>query len=737
MRGGCLKLLFAAVLLAGCAETKYVPDGQYLLDEVKVTVDSHNRDITPTRMKSYVRQQANALWLSVAKLPLMTYSLSGRDSTKWINRLLRNMGEQPVLYDSAMAAQTCNDLQQMLRNNGYFDGRVELWTKTKGKKLKAIYKLYPGAPYYLGNVDYQIADEGIVSLLQLDNPKMWGLQTDQQFMADNLDRERKRITTLLNDKGYFRFHKEFIRYEADTLGGNRRVNVKLLLAADKTAEGKDTLHTRYKMRSVDFESGSPQDTVIHLRKKVLTESTYIRPNDYYSGNGLQNTYSHFGRLGAVKYTNISFREVPDTALLDCKIQLQTNKPSTLSFQPEGTNTAGDLGAAASLTYQNRNVFHGSENLSIELRGAYEAIKGLEGYSNQDFIEYSVETRLQFPRFLMPFLSYDLRRRVNATSEVSLLYDLQDRPEFHRRLVSAAWRYRWTPQDRNIQYQLDLIDINYVFMPWISQTFRDLYLADVSSRNAILRYNYQDLFITKLGFGFAYNNGRIALKTNLETSGNGLDALSRLVDAKRNEQGQRQVFNIAYAQYIKGDIDITRNIRLDNTNQLVLHVGLGIAYPYGNSTLLPFEKRYFSGGANSVRGWSVRGLGPGKFKGHDGRIDFINQTGDMKLDLNAEYRTHLFWKLDGAMFIDAGNIWTLRDYADQPGGKFSLKELPSQLAASYGMGFRFNFDYFIVRFDLGMKAVNPAYADEDEEHYPIIHPRLGRDFAFHFAVGLPF
>ena len=737
MRGRCLKLLFAAVLVAGCAETKYVPDGRYLLDEVKVTVDGHNRDITPTRMKSYVRQQANAQWLSVAKLPLMTYSLSGRDSTKWINRLLRGMGEQPVLYDSVMAAQTCNDLQQMLRNNGYFDGRVELWTKTKGKKLKSIYKLYPGEPYYLGNVDYQIADEGIVSLLQLDNPKLWGLQTGQQFIADNLDRERKRITTLLNDRGYFRFHKEFIRYEADTLGGNRQVNVKLMLAADKTAEGNDTLHTRYKMRNVDYESGSPKDTVIHLRKKVLTESTYIRPGDYYSGNGLQNTYSHFGRLGAVKYTNISFREVPDTALLDCRIQLQTNKPSTLSFQPEGTNTAGDLGAAASLTYQNRNVFRGAENLSIELRGAYEAIKGLEGYSNQDFIEYSVEARLKFPRFLMPFLSYDLRRRVNATSEVSLLYDLQDRPEFHRRLVSAAWRYRWMPQDKNIQYQLDLIDINYVFMPWISQTFHDLYLADVSSRNAILRYNYQDLFITKLGFGFSYNNGRIALKANLETSGNGLDALSRMIDAKQNDQGQRQVFNIAYAQYIKGDIDITRNIRLDYTNQLVLHVGLGIAYPYGNSTLLPFEKRYFSGGANSVRGWSVRGLGPGKYKGHDGRIDFINQTGDMKLDLNAEYRTHLFWKLDGALFVDAGNIWTMRDYADQPGGKFSLKDLPAQLAASYGMGFRFNFDYFIVRFDLGMKAVNPAYADEDEEHYPIIHPRLSRDFAFHFAVGLPF
>jgi len=170
---------------------------------------------------------------------------------------------------------------------------------------------------------------------------------------------------------------------------------------------------------------------------------------------------------------------------------------------------------------------------------------------------------------------------------------------------------------------------------------------------------------------------------------------------------------------------------------VAHLGFGIAYPYGNSTVLPFEKRYFSGGANSVRGWSVRSLGPGKYKERDGRINFINQTGDMKLDLNLEYRTHLFWKLGGAAFIDAGNIWTLRDYDIQPGGQFRLSDLPSQLAVSYGLGVRFNFDYFILRFDLGMKAVNPAYETDEDEHYPLLHPRFSRDYAFHFAVGLPF
>ena len=188
--------------------------------------------------------------------------------------------------------------------------------------------------------------------------------------------------------------------------------------------------------------------------------------------------------------------------------------------------------------------------------------------------------------------------------------------------------------------------------------------------------------------------------------------------------------------MKFDFDFTKQIRFDTHNVLALHGAFGIAYPYGNSTVLPFEKRYFSGGANSVRGWGVRELGPGKFKGTDGRIDFINQTGDMKLDLSAEYRTFLFWKFDGAAFIDAGNIWTLRSYAEQPGGQFKISEFYKQIAVAYGVGLRLNFGYFILRFDMGMKAINPAY-ENHKEHYAFLNPDFGRDFSFHFAVGLPF
>ena len=739
-----LHIITVLLFLSACSTTKYVPDGEYLLGTVEVKDYEHHADVNTTLLRDYVRQRPNARWFSLYKLPLATYSLSGRDTTKWINRTLRAMGEAPVLFDSLSALQTCADLEQQLRNEGFLQARVDMAVSQKGRKKKSVsYGLHPGEPYTIGRLRYVIADTAIATMLATDSTRRL-LREGMTFNVATLDAERKRITSLLADSGYYRFHKEYITYRADTVAsvGKKQIDLTLHLALPVNDEGQSEsanplqqAHRRYTIRNITYSSGNPQDSVIHLRRHVLTECTHLQEGDYYRSSALQNTYNHFGRLQAVKYTNITLTPVDDS--LDCHIQLQTNKPSTISFQPEGTNTAGDLGAAASLTYQNRNLFRGSEVLSVELRGAYEAIRGLEGYSNQDFMEYSVGAKLQFPRFLMPFVYHDLRRIANATSEVSLLYDLQDRPEFHRRLVSATWRYRWSFPHRHDRFQLDMLDLNYVFMPWISDTFKKEYLDNDNSRNAILRYNYEDLFITKIGFGYAWSNGGTALKTNIETSGNVLLLGAKTFGAEKDKNGHYRLFNIAFAQYAKVDLDLSHAVRLDRDNQLVLHVGLGIAYPYGNSTVLPFEKRYFAGGANSVRGWTVRTLGPGRYKERDGRINFINQTGDMKLDLNAELRSRLFWKFSGAAFIDAGNIWTLRSYESQPGGQFRPSELLDQLAASYGLGLRLNFDYFILRFDLGMKAINPAYKTEQEEHFPIIHPRFSRDYAFHFAVGMPF
>ena len=700
------------LLTTACSTGKYVQEGEYILDKVAVVSDQSDYNAAP--LSQYVRQKEKPKLFSLFRNPF---------------------SRKPVIYDTLQARLSCQDLMTAVQNEGYMNAGVSLYTETKGKKLKATYLLHPGQPFLIGKVNYDIQDEGIQQLLHLDQTDNQQIKPGMRFTVETLDNERKRIAGLLSDNGYFRFNKDFIHFTADTVMGRKDIALTLQLRKYKPNNNSPEVdHTRYLIRDVLFQSNDSDR--IHLRKQVLLNATAIKAGRPYDASALQRTYNNFARLQAVKYTNIKFAEVPDTNLLDCHIQISTNKPSTISFQPEGTNTAGDLGAAASITYTNRNLFHGSEQLSIEFRGAYEAITGLEGYQDQNYTEFSVETKLVFPRFLAPFLSKSFRRRQTASSEWAVSWNFQNRPEFHRRVFSSAWRYRWSEPKHHLNYRFDLLDLNYVYMPWISSTFKRDYLDNAENRNAILRYNYEDIFIMKAGFTVSYTDGVDAVRANFESAGNLLNGVSKGFGFKTNSQGQHTLFNIAYAQYVKLDFDYTHLFQFDKRNALALHAGLGVAYPYGNSTVLPFEKRYFSGGANSVRGWSVRELGPGKFKGTDGRIDFINQTGDVKLDLNAEYRSSLFWKLQGALFIDAGNIWTLRNYAEQPGGQFKFTEFYKQIAASYGMGLRLNFDYFILRFDVGMKAVNPAYESE-KEHWSIFHPKLSRDFDFHFAVGLPF
>lgn len=700
------------LLTTACSTGKYVQEGEYILDKVAVVSDQSDYNAAP--LSQYVRQKEKPKLFSLFRNPF---------------------SRKPVIYDTLQARLSCQDLMTAMQNEGYMNADVSLYTETKGKKLKATYLLHPGQPFLIGKVNYNIQDEGIQQLLHLDQTDNQQIKPGMRFTVETLDNERKRIAGLLSDNGYFRFNKDFIHFTADTVMGRKDIALTLQLRKYKSnSNSPEVDHTRYLIRDVLFQSNDSDR--IHLRKQVLLNATAIKAGRPYDASALQRTYNNFARLQAVKYTNIKFAEVPDTNLLDCHIQISTNKPSTISFQPEGTNTAGDLGAAASITYTNRNLFHGSEQLSIEFRGAYEAITGLEGYQDQNYTEFSVETKLVFPRFLAPFLSKSFRRRQTASSEWAVSWNFQNRPEFHRRVFSSAWRYRWSEPKHHLNYRFDLLDLNYVYMPWISSTFKRDYLDNAENRNAILRYNYEDIFIMKAGFTVSYTDGVDAVRANFESAGNLLNGVSKGFGFKTNSQGQHTLFNIAYAQYVKLDFDYTHLFQFDKRNALALHAGLGVAYPYGNSTVLPFEKRYFSGGANSVRGWSVRELGPGKFKGTDGRIDFINQTGDVKLDLNAEYRSSLFWKLQGALFIDAGNIWTLRNYAEQPGGQFKFTEFYKQIAASYGMGLRLNFDYFILRFDMGMKAINPAYESE-KEHWSIFHPKLSRDFDFHFAVGLPF
>lgn len=765
-----LWLLALSLMVTGCSPVRFLSEGEMMLDNIELRAD--DEDISTTTLGGYVRQHPNAKWFNLFKVPLGVYCLSGRDSTRRLNRFFQRIGEAPVVYDSIQAQRTSSDMQAAVRNLGFLNSTVKLHERRKRQRVKLTYDVESGDCYVVSRFARRVDDPALDSILRRDSQKTL-LYEGMAFDVNQLEEERSRITSLFQNAGYYHFNKSFVRFEADTTIGHHQVALTLVIPLYR-ASATDTLqpHPRYHIGRVNYLTDLEtrifqqerdhldslvvrslhfyQKSEMTLRPTFLVNKTDLRPGKLYREADVQSTYSNLSSLSAVMGANVTMEPSPTSPdTLNAFVSIVSAKRHGVSAEIEGTNSAGDFGAAVSMGYQNRNLFHRSALLSLQLRGAFEAIKGLEGYTDQNYFEYSAEASLNFPEFMLPFLSRPFKRSVKAQSIVSLMYDSQDRPEFHRRVLTAAWRYRWNRFNQQRQHRVDLVDLNYVFMPWISKTFSDEYLSANDSRNALLRYNYENLFIVKSGYSFqytslppgvqntTYGSNAFSIRFGLESAGNLLYGLSQLLDAQYSENlGSYTLFNIAYAQYVKGDFDFVKSFRIDERNSFAFHLGAGLAFPYGNSTILPYEKRYFSGGANSVRGWSVRGLGPGRFVGTDGRIDFIRQTGDMKLDASMEWRTHLFWKIDGAAFVDAGNIWTLREYKEQPGGQFDVENFWKQIAVAYGLGIRLNFGYFILRLDGGMKAVNPAY-ESGPDRYPAIHPNLGRDFQLHFAVGLPY
>ena len=746
------------MLLVSCSTSKFIPEEHYLLDEVSIVSDTE--EVDPSLFTSYIRQNPNAKWFNLVKVPMHIYCLAGKDSDHSFNRFLRRLGDAPVIYDASVAEKSQREIEKAVRNMGYMRAQVHLDTEVKKRKIKVSYRIEAGRPYTIKHIAYNINDTKIYDYIEKDSLASL-LKPGMSFDVVALDNERQRITKMLQNNGYYKFNKDFIVYQADTVRNTFQVNLTMkLLPFQLRKEDEPTKHQQYTIRNVNFlanENASDSLTYkglnyfyqnrLFIRPNTLATFNYIRPHDFYKEQDVQKTYTSMGRLRALKYTNIRFDEVMqnDSAMLDANIALTKAKNQSLSFEIEGTNSAGDLGAAASLTFQHRNVFRGSETFTIKARGAYEAITGLqEGYESDDYREYGIEASLNFPEFKFPFLSSSFKQKIRATSEVGIDFNSQNRPEFTRTLASASWGYRWV-DNKNSQHRFDLLDVNYVYVPWKSENFK-AYLENLTDRNSILIKSYEDQLIVRMGYTYTYNSANdrthsskrrnsYSIRMNLEEAGNLLYITSKAIHSSPKEDKGYVIANIPFAQYIKGDIDYARHWKIDERNSFVFHIGAGIAYPYGNSQILPFEKRYFSGGPNSVRGWSVRSLGPGSYQGKEGNMNYVNHTGDIKLDINLEYRTHLFWKFNGAAFIDAGNIWNIRDYRGQEEGTFHFNRFYKQLAVAYGLGIRFDLDFLIIRFDGGMKAINPMKTGKNK--YPFLHPRFNRDFAFHFAVGYPF
>lgn len=762
-----------AALLCGCSSEKFLGEGQTVLSSIKVV--SSDKEINAKNYDRYIAQHPNSKWFGLVKVPLGIYCVAGKDTSH--HHTLHRLGEAPVVYDSAMTQSSLSELRNAMASLGYLHASAEMREQHKAYKTKVEYTLHPGQRYFIDEIKWDIENELFSNIIRKDSAASL-LYIGMPCDMNKLSEERDRIVKLLQDNGYFNVNRDFVSFTADTTTLSRNVSLNVRVSYASGARDSIKAYTQYHIGRVNFFYDINEDSVkngtlskgttiddgnggvIHtyghsiLRNKTVLRNVYFRSGDIYKQSSIQNTYRRLASLAPGDFASVRLSEANSTRTgkkdeLDANIFFNTRDINSVGFEVEGTNMAGDLGVAAALSFENRNVFHGAETFDIKLRGAYEALNGLKGYNNKEnYVELSVEANLKMPLLVRPF-SHHRRMASVLNSELSVLYNTQDRPEFHRRTLAAGIRYSWNSWQNKMQHRLDLISLNYVFMPWISDKFRHDYLENNTSRNSVLRYSYEDLFIMRSAYNFVFNSkgnsslrpidyssNSYRIRLGVETAGNLFYLFSKLFNGSKNEDGHYKLFNVAFAQYAKLDFDIVKNLVIDERNAIALHADLGLAIPYGNASVVPYEKRYFSGGANSVRGWSVRGLGPGTYSGKDGKVDFINQTGNIKFDANAEYRTFLFWKLHGAVFVDCGNIWTTRDYPDQPGGKFKFDSFWKQLAAAYGVGLRLNLDYFVLRFDGGMKAVTPHYHDT-KSHFPIIHPNFSRDFTFHFAVGLPF
>lgn len=770
-----------SLLLSSCNVTKYVPDGQYLLDEVKIT--TKDKDLKDTDFSIYLRQQPNLKLFNFIPFNLGLYSISSPDTTLWINRFLQKIGDAPVIYDSTLVKSSAMELKKAMNNKGYLHAEVQHNTTFKKKKAKVTYNIISNQPYRINDIKYRIRNEEIENIILKDTINSL-IKRGNLFDIDILEKERKRVSDLLRTEGYFYFDKEYIGFAADTTVGGKQVNLNMIVRPMRQLVGKNTFvnveHEKYNVKNVNFYltediSSLSNDSILNslsyekyknlniysnndfVRKNTLHNFTSINNNSLYNQKTVDQTYAKLAGLKIFKYLNISFQEIDDSLRiienavqqdsllygietsstndtirvkqLDCNIILTPDKLQSFSFELEGTNNEGDLGIAGKLQYGHNNIFKGGEQFKFLIRGANESIIG-----NRSIWEIGTEASIGFPSILFPFINKKFLQNNTSNSEVYVNYSYQIRDEYSRMIAGLGMRYNWLTKDK-INHSVTLIDLNYVYLPFISDNFKE------TINNSLLKYSYEDHFIMSAGYGISFTNKKsesntnfYSVRTSAEIAGNLLYGISHGINSNKDENGSYLLGNIPFAQYAKADFDFSFTHIVDKKNSMVYHVGLGVGVPYLNSTILPFEKRYYGGGANSVRGWSARSLGPGSYNAGT-TIDYMKQSGDIKLDLNLEYRTKLVWLLELAAFIDAGNIWTLKDEG-QVGGQFKFDKFYEQIALGYGIGIRLNFDYFVIRLDWGLKAFDPSRGDGERWRF-VPGWSILKDTALHFAVGYPF
>lgn len=767
----CLLTITAFVLLyaTSCSPLKYVPSDETLLDDTRVIVNKD--DIKKSELLPYIKQKPNKKIFG-AKFHLRLYSLSNIEKQKWPHSWLREIGEEPVIFDPYATEKSRQQLQSYVASKGYFDSQVMETIETANRKSKVYYNVDLKTPYTIRNLNYHIEDTTIRKWFFRDSVNCM-IERGKPYDVDVLQSELSRFERFIKEQGYYSFSADHIYFNVDSMVGNRQVDIVYGIRKFEKVDAGNRItivpHSVYQVRNVyiypDFvpkdalaggqEYRQKLDTVFYdgyyfispkkksdIKYNLITRSIYIKPGSIYNLTRTEESQSRLLSLKTFRLVNVFYNEVPDAATtsgnrltLDCNIQLTLLSQQSFKVELEGTNSAGNLGGALNLIYQHKNLFRGAELFNLKLKGAYEALSQ-QNTKLRSSQEYGIETSLRFPKFIFPFLNKEkFIKEYNASTSLLAAYDWQNMPFYNRAMANATFGYAW---NGNIftTHIMNPIQVNWVDLVSIDSAFQRRI-----NTSSYLAYSYRDVAIVGGNYSYIFSNQKIQksrdywfVRVNAEAAGN-LTALAAGIAGLSKTNGSYNIFGQPFAQYVRADIDFRYNVIINDVSSIVYRGFVGAGIPYGNSKAIPFEKQYFGGGANGIRAWQVRSLGPGSYVPDD--KDFLNQTADIKIEANAEYRFNLFWILEGAIFLDAGNIWSYNADDARPGAQFMFNKFYKDFAVGTGAGFRFDFGFVLMRADLGMKLRDP-WITEGSKWIPANRQYNFRDdFTVVVAIGYPF
>jgi outer membrane protein assembly factor BamA len=772
-------LLISILLINGCKPTRHIPEGKYFL--TKNTIHFEHKYLESGDVSNFIKQKPNkkqwGLWLRVRIYKMFD---KGKDnkSKKWMRNTL---GSEPVYLDTALTDQTVRQLRLYMNSKGFFNSDVkrEIWYNKKHKFARVTYNIRETRPYYLRNVTYTITDPTMDAFVASDLSKGL-LKKGDRYDADNLSKERERIASDLNNCGYYYFSPDFIRFTIDSALNSRQldINVEISDPVKNAVGGSDSLislahrryyinnlyiHTDYQTRNVDTIPADTMKVKVHsrhkgrpdkvyyfiyhgklrIKPKTITQQIFIDSGDFFRYDDLEKSHKQLLDLKIYRFANILMDDISDTigpGRLNMNVYLSRLPVQALSLETQITNKDGNLGTSLGVVYENRNLFHGAEILQFKVNGAVEIDKLSFSKSKQDrvleklpffnTIEAGTELTLKIPKFLIPVHQEKFSKNFRPKTNISLGFNYYQRPSYTRYLAKGSFGYEWKESAAKT-HLLNPLEINTVII-YPDSSFKAIIDA---FPDKITQNSYRDHIISSIKYSYIYNTQQLGqnkdfmyFRGNIELAG----FFFWTINAIRGAQGSYLLFKIPYSQFARFDADYRYYKYFTETTSLATRVYFGMGMPLSSDNSLPFEKYFYLGGSNSMRGWRIRTLGPGSYNEPDSvKTDNLGEIG---LELNAELRFPIYKYFRGAIFADAGNVWMRKKNPAYPNGEFRFDTFYSDIALDAGFGLRIDFGYFLVRLDLAAPVRDPKY---EKGHRWIGKGNYDLKILGNFGIGYPF